>query len=154
MPKFSFVKGEQDLILPVFIQNNSLTSGLGLGSLDENSSIAGSYLKRNGLGIAVAVDGDVTTEGTYQAPSTAAHIRIGSPANAITGKYELHIHNDLLTSADYVSIDLVGATNMAPLLIEIQLTDFDLNDASPQVTVLDFVANAIDATAINAAAFT
>lgn len=154
MPKFSFVKGEEDLILHIFIQNSSLTTGLGLAGLDQNSSIAGSYVKRNGTGVAVAVDEDVSAEGTYQAPSTAAHIRIGKPANSINGRYELHIHNDLLTTADYVTIDLVGATNMPPLLIEIQLTNFNLNDASPQVTVLDFVANAITAASINANAIT
>lgn len=130
MPKFSFVKGEEDLILPVFIQNSSLSTGLGLAGLDEASSIAGAYTKRNGVGIAVAVDEDVSAEGTYQAPSSAAHIRIGKGANTINGRYELHIHNDLLTTADFITIDLVGATNMPPLLIEIQLTTINFNVAN------------------------
>jgi hypothetical protein len=45
-----------------------------------------------------------------------------------TGVYELHFHNDLFTTADYVMISLGGASNMAELMIEIQLTDVDLND--------------------------
>lgn len=37
---------------------------------------------------------------------------------------------------------------MAPLLLEIQLTDFDLNDASPNVTVADIANDAITAASI------
>ncbi len=127
--KFQFVKGETSVILIVFIQNSSLTTGAGLGSLDENSSIVGGYVKRNGLGVALAVDENVTTEGTYEAPTTAGQVRIGTPANMRTGVYELHFHNDLFTTADYLTIVLGGATNMAELPIEVQLTSVDLNDA-------------------------
>ncbi len=121
--KFLFNKGETDLILPVWIQDSSSSVGAGLGSLDENSSITGGYLKRGDTGVALTVDENVTTEGTYQAPSAAGKVRIGTPANMLTGMYELHFHNDLFTTADYVTISLSGATNMAPLLMEIQFTD-------------------------------
>jgi hypothetical protein len=154
MAKYSFVKGETSVILIVFIRDSSQTDGRGLGSLIHTSSIVGGYVKRNGTGVALAVDEDVSTEGTYQAPSTAAHVRIGTPANMRTGTYELHFHNDLFSTADYVTITLGGATNMAPLNLEIQLTDFDLNDATPNVTVSDIAANAITAASINSAAFT
>lgn len=126
--KFQFVKGETSVILIVFIQNSSSTTGAGLGSLDQSSSITGGYVKRDGTGVALAVDENVTTEGTYQAPSTAAQVRIGTPANMPTGFYEFHFHNDLFTTADYVTMGFSGATNMAPLTLEIQLTDVDLND--------------------------
>ena len=76
------------------------------------------------------VDQDVSTEGTYQAPTSAAQVRIGTPANMRSGTYELHFHNDLFTTADYVTITLGGATNMAELQLEIQLTTFDLNTAA------------------------
>lgn len=154
MAKFAFIKGETSLIIIVFIQDDTATDGSGLAGLDQNSGIAGSYIKKDSVGVAVAVDEDVAAEGTYQAPSTAAHIRIGKPANSIDGVYELHLHNTQLTVEDYVNINLAGAADMAPLLIEIQLTDFNLNDASPQVTILDIVNNAITAASINAAAFT
>jgi hypothetical protein len=51
-----------------------------------------------------------------------------------SGVYELHFHNDLFTTADYLIISLGGASNMAPLLIEMQLTDIDLNTASAPQT--------------------
>jgi len=128
MAKHQFVKGETSVILIGFIQNNSLTTGLGLGSLDQTSSITGGYVKRNGTGVALAVDENVTTEGTYEAPTTAAQVRIGTVANLPTGHYEFHFHNDLFTTADYVVIGLGGAVNMAPLEFEIQLTSLNLND--------------------------
>lgn len=134
--KFQFVKGSTSLILTVFIQDSSSTTGAGLGSLDQTSSIVGGFVRMGGTGVALAVDENVTTEGTYQAPTTAAQVRIGTPANLRTGDYELHFHNDLFASgADYVYISLGGAANMADLRIEIQLTDFNLNDASPEVTL-------------------
>lgn len=128
--KFQLKKAETSVILIVFIQDSSLTTGAGLGSLDQTSSITGGYVKRDGTGVALAVDENVTTEGTYEAPSTAAQVRIGTPANMPTGFYELHFHNDLFTTADYVTIGLGGAANMAPLNMEIQLTSVDLNDAT------------------------
>lgn len=127
MAKFSVEKGETSVILTVFILDSSQTDGRGLGSLDHTSSIVGGYLKRNGTGVALAVDEDVTTEGTYQAPSAVGKVRIGTPANMTTGTYELHFHNDLFTTADWVAITLSGAANMAPLPIEVQLTGFNLN---------------------------
>lgn len=149
--KFQFKKAETSVILIVFIQDSSLTTGAGLGSLDQTSSITGGYVKRNGTGVALAVDEDVTTEGTYQAPSTSAKVRIGTPANMPTGFYELHFHNDLFTTADYLTIGLGGASNMAPLNIEIQLTDIDLNTALSSSTIgtaTNLGANAVDSTSI------
>ena len=133
--KYLLSKAETSVILPVFIRDSSKTDGSGLGSLDENSSIVGGYLKRNSTGVALAVDEDVATEGTYQAPSAAGKVRIGTPANMTTGTYELHFHNNLFTDADWVTITLGGASNMAPLLIEVQLTDIDLNTALASSTI-------------------
>jgi len=128
--KLQLPKAETSVILNVFIQDSSLTTGAGLSGLDESSSITGGYIKRNGTGVALAVDQDVTTEGTYEAPSTAGQVRIGTPANMPSGFYELHFHNNLFTTADFLTIGLNGASNMAPLNIEIQLTSIDLNTSS------------------------
>lgn len=127
--KYIFKKGYTSAILTVTIQDSSSSTGAGLAGLDESSSIVGGYVRAGGTGVALAVDENVTTEGTYQAPSAADKVRIGTPANMRPGTYELHIHNDLLAAGvDSVYITLGGATNMADLPIEIQLTDLDLND--------------------------
>lgn len=132
--KLQIVKGSTSQIIIVFIQDSSSTTGAGLAGLDQASSIVGGYVRPGGLGLALAVDQNVTTEGTYEAPTTDNQIRIGTPANMTAGTYELHLHNDLLAAgADSVLITLGGASNMADLVIEIQLTDFDLNNATPPV---------------------
>lgn len=135
--KLQLKKAETSVILIVFIQDSSSTIGAGLGSLDQTSSIVGGYVKRGGTGVALAVDENVTTEGTYQAPSAAGKVRIGTPANMTTGVYELHFHNDLFTTADYLVVSLGGASNMAPLLIEIQLTDFDMNTTLTDASIVN-----------------
>jgi len=128
--KVQLVKGQASNILTVFIQDSSSTVGAGLGSLDQNSSIVGGYVRAGATGVALAVDEDVTTEGTYQAPSAAGKVRIGTPANMTSGTYELHFHNDLFAAgADILTITLGGAANMAPIVIEVQLTTVDLNTA-------------------------
>lgn len=140
--KFQFVKGEASLILPVFIEDSSSATGAGLGSLLPASGIVGGYVQRNGVGVALAVDENVTTEGTYQAPTTVGQVRIGTPANMRSGTYELHFHDDLFTGADYVTITLGGATNMRELRLEIQLTDFDPNVAVQPVNVTELDGDA------------
>ena len=122
--KIVIPKGSTSRILHVFIQASNVTTGAGLGSLTEASSIVGGYVREGGTGVALAVDEDVTTEGTYQAPSAVGKVRIGTPANMRTGTYELHFHNDLwATGAESVAITLGGASNMADLTIEVQLSD-------------------------------
>jgi len=141
--KLQLVKGSTSVILTVFILDSSSTTGAGLGSLIHTSSIVGGYVRMGGTGVALAVDEDVLTEGTYQAPSTAAHVRIGTPANMRTGTYELHLHEDLLAAgSDYVVITLGGAANMADLAIEVQLTDVDLNGTLSTHSAAD-VADAV-----------
>lgn len=119
--KFIVPKGATNRIFTVKIQANNVTTGAGLSGLDQTSGIVGGYVREGSTGVALAVDENVTTEGTYQAPSTVAHVRIGTPANMRAGTYELHFHNDLfLTGAESLTITLGGATNMADLNIEIQ----------------------------------
>lgn len=124
MAKFELKIAEQSVILKVFIQDSTLSTGAGLAALDQTSSIVGGYVKRDGTGVALAVDENVTTEGTYQAPSAVGKVRIGTPANMPVGWYELHFHNDLFTATDWVSIGLyVVAGGIVPVNIEVQLKD-------------------------------
>ncbi len=149
--KFWVVKGKTSKILTVFIQDSSSTTGAGLGSLDQTSSIVGGFVREGSTGVALVVDQNVTTEGTYEAPSTAGQVRIGTPANMRTGIYELHFHNDLFaTGADAVTISLGGATNMADLMLEVQLSTLDPNtvmrgtDSALLAADINLTAGAVD----------
>ncbi len=118
-------KGSTSNIITVFIQDSSSLIGAGLAGLDQTSGIGGGYVREGGTGVALTVDEDVTTEGTYQAPSTAAKVRIGTPASMRPGFYELHFHDSLFaTGAETLSLGLGGAANMADLPLEIQLVDY------------------------------
>ena len=133
--KFRFKKATTSVILTAFIQDTSKGDGSGLAGLDETSLITGGYLKRDSVGVALTCDENVTTEGTYQAPTTAGQVRIGTPANMPAGTYEFHFHNDLFTTKDWVTIALTGATNMAPILFEIQLLTNDHCDIMTRLGV-------------------
>lgn len=130
------------IIVPVFIGNSTVTTGAGLGSLIHTSSIAGGYVRDGETGVALAVNQDVATEGTYQAPSTVGQVRIGTPANGRTGTYELHFHNDLwIPGPDRMLITLGGATNMRELQLFVELlataaTPVDVENVATQHTVL------------------
>lgn len=152
--KYQYVKGSTSVIIPVFIQANNQTDGRGLAGLDESSSIVGGYVRPGEVGLALAVDQNVTTEGTYEAPTTDNQIRIGTPANMTAGTYELHLHNDLLAAgADSVFITLGGAANMAVLVIEIQLTDFDLNQQGLSATATSNLELQYDTTGLSGDTF-
>ena len=96
--KLVFPKGSANRIVTVFIMDTTSTTGAGLSGLNESSGIVGGAVREGDTGVAIAVDEDVTTEGTYQAPSSAAKVRIGTPANQRPGVYELHFHNNLWAS--------------------------------------------------------
>lgn len=118
--KLIIPKGATSRIITVYIAN--INTGEGLASLNSSSGIVGGYVREGGTGVALAVDETVAAPGTYQAPSTAAHVRIGTPANMRAGTYELHFHNSLwATGAETVTITLGGATNMKDIGIEAQL---------------------------------
>ena len=131
--KLQLDKDSESIILTVFIMDDTATDGSGLAGLVHGSGITGGYVRMGGIGVALTCDEDVATEGTYQAPSAAAKVRIGTPANMDDGIYELHFHNDLFaTGAESVTISLSQAADMAPLIIEVQLMEPvpDVNVAS------------------------
>ena len=76
-------------------------------------------------------------------------------ATNMPGVYRLDLPDAVCaTGVNSVVVMLKGAANMAPLLLEIQLTDFDLNDASPNVSVLDMATDSVTAAAVKADAVT
>jgi len=144
--KFIVPKGATNRIFTVKIQANNVTTGAGLSGLDHTSGIVGGYVREGSTGVALAVDENVTTEGTYQAPSTVAHVRIGTPANMRAGTYELHFHNDLfLTGAEALTVTLGGATNMADLSLEFQFDSLTAGIVSSIDAIMADVADFADA---------
>jgi len=134
--KLLLKKNETTVIIHVFIQDSSSTVGAGLTGLTfETGSLVAYYVKPGGTLTSLTLE-TISTLGTYQAPTSSAHMRfkLMHDTNA-PGLYEIHLHTDTLATNDYITIMMHGAANMAPLLLEIQLTDIDMNTALSSSTI-------------------
>src|SRR3990167_4670591 len=132
MAKLSRKKGTTSYIAHIFIQDSSSTTGAGLtGLTNASSGLVCRYLNPGGtLSAAITLE-TISTLGTYAAPTSAAHIRFKEISNADPSKgvYEIQAHNDWMNlTGGSILIMLDGATNMAPILLEIELTGPDNQD--------------------------
>lgn len=127
MAKLSRKKGTTSQIFHIFIQDSSSTTGAGLTGLAYTG--AGitptvKYINAGGTLSASITLEDITTLGTYAAPTSNAHMRFKelNSASPSQGVYEIHVHNDWmnLTGGSFV-IMMAGATNMAQFRMEIDL---------------------------------
>lgn len=111
----------------IFVQDSSSTTGAGLTGLTSASSGLTAYYYREEAGtgataislVAAGALGTWESGGFFEVDSTN-----------MPGWYEVGIPNAVLaTAADFAGIQLKGATNMAPVNIEIQLTDLSMETA-------------------------
>lgn len=124
--KLLIKKGTTSRLVDVFIQDTSVTTGAGLSGLVYNTASLTAYYHRDNDATMTVISLQTGTVGTW---ATAMFKEIDA-ANG-KGLYQLGIPNACLaTGASQCTIYLKGATNMAPVPIEIQLTDFDLGDAT------------------------
>jgi hypothetical protein len=106
--------------------------GAKTGLAYDTSGLACRYI-RTGEGLSAPITlQDITTIGTYQAPSSNAHIRFREvDATYLPGVYELHLHNDWVagTSAKRgLRIMLCGASGMVDTLVELGLTGLPVDE--------------------------
>lgn len=114
--------GAVSQILQVFIADSSSTIGAGLTGLVFNSASLTAYYHRKGDTTATAISLVTMTVGTF----TASGFKEIDAAN-MPGWYQL-CPPDACFAAGDCAIHLKGATNMAPLPIEIQTVSFDPDD--------------------------
>ena len=124
--KLLLKKGLTSYIVEVFIPSTLVTTGAGLTGLAYNSAGQTCYYHRNSAAAAVAMTLVDMTVGTW----TSLGFKEVDATN-MPGVYQIGLPNAMLASgADSVSLVLKGATNAAPLVLEIQLTGFDLATAA------------------------
>ena len=117
--------GATSRIWQIFIADSSSTTGAGLTGLVFNSSGLTCYYHRDTDTTATAVTLVTMTVGTF----TSSGFKEIDATN-MPGWYQLCPPNAVLASgAKSVGLLLKGATNMAPLPIEVQLVAFDTQDA-------------------------
>lgn len=121
-------KGKTSFLACVFIQDSSSTVGAGLSGLVFNTSGLVCYRAR-------ADDGNAAGTQVTLATATLGTWATGGfkekDATNMKGVYEIGITNaSLATGSDYCILYFSGATNMAPLVLEIQLVAFDPDAAT------------------------
>lgn len=120
-------KGKTSKRVLIFIQDSSSSTGAGLPGLTNSSSGLTCYRVREDDGNTGAVQLPLVagTRGTWSSGGFVEKDPTNTP-----GFYELGLDNaGLVAGSDTVLYMLKGATNMAPLPIEIQLVDFDPQNA-------------------------
>jgi hypothetical protein len=141
--KRQIVTGSTSIILDIFIQDSSSTTGAGLTGLAFNTASLTCYYHRNTAAAPVAVTLVTMTVGTF----TSSGFKEIDATN-MPGWYQLCLPNAAFaSSATSVGAHLKGAANMAPLPLEIELTAFDMQVATPSVNATQFAGQTITAAA-------
>lgn len=152
MAKLSVLKGATSVLIRVFIQDSSSTTGAGLTGLAFNTSSLVCYRARDDDGNAggTAITLATATLGTWASGGFKE-----KDATNMPGWYEFGVTNaSLVTGSRSVSFMFKGATNMAQTPIEIELTGFDNQSVTDgglsKLASLTFtVANQIDSNVLD-----
>ena len=140
-------KGLTSCLVEIFIQNKAVTTGAGLTGLVYDSAGLTAYYHRNTASGSTAITLATGTVGTWGSGMFKEVDSTNMP-----GVYQLGIPDAALASgADSVVVYLQGATNMLPIVLEIQLTGFDLQDATGTGLTALAGASAVTASAIRTA---
>jgi hypothetical protein len=127
MAKTSLVVGTTSYLARVFIQDSSSTTGAGLTGLVFNTSNLVCYRARDDDGNAAgtAITLATATRGTWTSGGF-----VEKDATNMPGVYEFGVPNAALaTGSKTVTLVFKGATNMAPLVLEYELTATNNQDA-------------------------
>jgi len=154
-------RGETSIIRAILILDSASEVGAGKTGLAYSTGSLVGYYWYPGISAAASLTlEDITTLGTYQAPTSNAHLRIKEISSAnMPGLYELHFHNDwssIVNGRKQIVIMLKGASGMVQTTLRIELiqptgiveiaiedTDFEPTTTAFEVVgITDATANA------------
>lgn len=125
--KLKIKSGTTSKIIRIFIQDALSTIGAGLTGLVYNSSGLTAYYSKTGSSSATSISLVTCTLGSF----TSGGFKELDATN-MPGVYELHIPDAALSSgAETVHIMLKGASNMVPVLIEVELDLINYQQSIP-----------------------
>lgn len=125
--KLLVTKGATSYLIAIFIRDSSSATGAGLTGLTSGSSNLVCYRARSDDGNAAGTQINLSggTRGTWSSGGF-----VEKDATNMPGVYELGIPNAAVASgSNYCIIMLKGATNMAPLTLELQLVEWNPQNA-------------------------
>lgn len=115
--------GSTSVSVPIFVQDTSSTTGAGLGSLVYNTSSLAARYRREGDSSWTSITLATMTLGTWASGGFVT-------SSGVTGKYEFGVPNAALASGKtWCEIEIYGATNMLPVLLEFELDAVDYQDS-------------------------
>lgn len=121
----SLVRGTTSKRRRIFIQDTTVTTGAGLTGLVYNSSGLTWYYIREDQGASVQVTMITMTLGTW---ASGGFVEVD--ATHMPGLYEIGIPNAAISGGASVQLHLQGATNMVPVILDIELTGWDNQNAT------------------------
>lgn len=122
--KLSIKAGSTSQSINIWVQDSSSATGAGLTGLAYNTaSLVAYYALPKTVATAITL---VTLAAVTTAYASGGFKEID--ATNMPGWYRLDLPNAVIASGSFVSLHLKGATNMAPLPIEIALVAFDPQD--------------------------
>jgi hypothetical protein len=122
--KLSILAGATSQTINVFIRDSSSTTGAGLTGLVYNTSSLTAYYA---LPKAAAVQITLATLAAVTSAYSSGGFKEIDATN-MPGWYRLDLPDAAIASGRFVSLHLKGATNMAPLPVEIELTAWNNQD--------------------------
>lgn len=126
MAKLTIKKATTSTALYIFVQNSSVSTGAGLTGLVFNSASLVAYYVRP-LAAAVAIT--LATQTVTGAFSSGGFVEVD--ATNMPGVYRFDVPDlALATGVNSVVVMLKGATNMVPVVLEIDLTAYDPQSAT------------------------
>lgn len=155
----NIIRGSTSIIQSVLILDNTSDVGAGKTGLVYNTSNLVAYYWYPGVSSPVALTlEDISTLGTYQAPTSNSHLRIKEISSGnMPGLYELHFHNDwssIVNGRKQIVLMFKGATGMVETAVKIELlqpngaAEITVNSADHSPTTTAFEVDGIaDATA-------
>lgn len=141
MAKLSLKAGTTSKLVDVFIQDSSSSVGAGLTGLAFGTASLTAYYYREGAASAVLISLLTMTLGTW---TTAGFIVVDG--TNMPGVYQIGLPDAALAAgAKSVVVMLKGAANMAPVVLEIELTAVDNQSATSFMTAVNGIAQTGDA---------
>lgn len=134
--KLSIKAGTTSKLLDIFVLDSSSTTGAGLTGLVFNTASLSGYYYREGAASAVAITLATMTLGTW---ATGGFVVVDG--TNMPGCYQIGVPDAAIAAgAKSVIIMLKGASNLAPLLIEVELTAVDNQSANAFITGVNSIA--------------
>lgn len=125
MAKRAIKAGSTDQTIDVFIPSSASTTGAGLTGLVYNSAGLTCYYRKGATGSATALT--LATQTVGGAHSDGGFVEVD--ATNMPGVYRLDLSDTIVASAGMVTLLLKGATNMAPVPVELEVVAYDPFDS-------------------------